>query len=73
MADPISHESSGSEDLDKLYDAAVAFVTETRRVSISSIQRKFKIGYNRAASIVESMEENRVVSPMESNGSREVL
>ncbi|PJE80502.1 DNA translocase FtsK [invertebrate metagenome] len=58
---------------DPLYDEAVAFVTTTRKASISSVQRKFKIGYNRAARIVETMEEAGVVSPMGSNGNREVL
>jgi S-DNA-T family DNA segregation ATPase FtsK/SpoIIIE len=58
---------------DPLYDEAVRFVTESRRASISSVQRKFKIGYNRAARIVEDMERAGVVSPAETNGSREVL
>jgi len=60
-------------EADALYDEAVHFVTETRRVSISSVQRKFKIGYNRAARIVEEMERAGVVSPAEGNGSRTVL
>lgn len=58
---------------DPLYDEAVRFVTETRRVSISSIQRKFKIGYNRAARIVEDMERAGIVSAAEGNGARSVL
>jgi S-DNA-T family DNA segregation ATPase FtsK/SpoIIIE len=58
---------------DPLYDQAVQLVIETRRASISSIQRRFKIGYNRAARLVEDMEKAGIVSPMESNGSREVL
>ncbi len=58
---------------DPLYDEAVRFVTESRRASISSVQRKFKIGYNRAARMVEDMERAGVVSPAETNGSREVL
>ena len=58
---------------DAIYDQAVQFVIETRRVSISSIQRRFKIGYNRAARIVEAMEVAKVVSAMENNGNREVL
>lgn len=58
---------------DSLYDEAVAFVTDTRKASISSVQRRFKIGYNRAARIIEEMENAGVVSPPESNGSREVL
>jgi S-DNA-T family DNA segregation ATPase FtsK/SpoIIIE len=60
-------------EMDPLYDEAVRFVTETRRVSISSIQRKFKIGYNRAARIVEDMERAGIVSEAEGNGSRSVL
>ncbi len=58
---------------DPLYDEAVRFVTETRRVSISGIQRKFKIGYNRAARIVEDMERAGIVSAAEGNGARSVL
>lgn len=58
---------------DILYDQAVKIVTETRKVSISSIQRRFKIGYNRAARIVEAMEAAGIVSAMESNGNRDVL
>lgn len=61
------------EDQDELYDEAILFVTQTRKASISSVQRRFKIGYNRAARLVEEMERTGVVSPMESNGSREVL
>jgi len=60
-------------ELDALYDEALAFVTESRRVSISSIQRKFRIGYNRAARIVEDMEMQGVVSTPGHNGAREVL
>ncbi|OAI07921.1 DNA translocase FtsK [Methylomonas methanica] len=58
---------------DALYDEAVAFVTESRKASISSVQRRFKIGYNRAARIIEDMENAGVVSMPETNGSREVL
>nr|WP_239480462.1 DNA translocase FtsK [Parashewanella hymeniacidonis] len=65
--------SESDEDTDPLYDEAVAFVTETRRGSISSVQRKFKIGYNRAARIIESMEAAGVVSSQGHNGNREVL
>ncbi|MEW6982900.1 DNA translocase FtsK 4TM domain-containing protein [Colwelliaceae bacterium 6471] len=61
------------EELDVLYDEALAFVAETRRVSISSVQRKFRIGYNRAARIVEQMEMQGVVSSPGTNGAREVL
>jgi S-DNA-T family DNA segregation ATPase FtsK/SpoIIIE len=56
-----------------LYDEAVAFVTETRKASISSVQRKLRIGYNRAARMIETMEEAGVVSEMGTNGQREVL
>lgn len=68
-------EQSETEDaeLDALYDEALAFISETRRVSISSIQRKFRIGYNRAARIVEDMESQGVVSTPGHNGAREVL
>ncbi|MCL1037915.1 DNA translocase FtsK 4TM domain-containing protein [Shewanella submarina] len=65
--------AEGDEELDALYDEAVAFVTETRRGSISSVQRKFKIGYNRAARIIEQMEMQGVVSSQGHNGNREVL
>ena len=61
------------EELDEFYDEAVAFVTETRRASISSVQRKFRIGYNRAARLIETMEHAGIVSEMNTNGSREVL
>lgn len=65
--------SESEDDTDALYDEAVAFVTETRRGSISSVQRKFKIGYNRAARIIEQMESQGVVSSQGHNGNREVL
>ncbi|NRB25408.1 MAG: DNA translocase FtsK 4TM domain-containing protein [Shewanella sp.] len=65
--------SESDDDTDALYDEAVAFVTETRRGSISSVQRKFKIGYNRAARIIEHMEAQGVVSSQGHNGNREVL
>ena len=63
----------GDDEADPLYDEAVAFVTKTRRASISAVQRKLKIGYNRAARMIEAMEAAGVVSEMSSNGSREVL
>ncbi len=63
----------GDAEQDALYDQAVQIVIETRRASISNIQRRLKIGYNRAARIVEAMEAAGVVSPMENSGSREVL
>ena len=58
---------------DPLYDQAVQIVTETRRASISNVQRRLKVGYNRAARMIEEMENAGVVSPAETNGSREVL
>ena len=68
-----SADGSGGEDVDALYDEAVAIVTQTRKASISYVQRRLKIGYNRAARMIEDMEAAGVVSPMQSNGSREVL
>ncbi len=64
-------ESEGEQD--EYYDAAVAFIAKARRVSVSSVQRRFKIGYNRAARIVETMETAGVVTKPERNGVREVL
>ncbi len=63
----------GDEESDALYDEAVRFVTESRKASISAVQRKLRIGYNRAARMIESMEAAGVVSEMNSNGSREVI
>jgi S-DNA-T family DNA segregation ATPase FtsK/SpoIIIE len=68
-----SSEGAFEEDQDRLYDEAVAFITENRRASISSVQRKFKIGYNRAARMIEAMEAAGVISAPAHNGSREVL
>ena len=68
----LSNNSSGEDD-DELYDEAVNFVIESRRASISAVQRKFRIGYNRAARLIESMESAGLVSEMSPNGSREVL
>ncbi|MDD0987921.1 DNA translocase FtsK [Pseudomonas shahriarae] len=68
--------SGGGDDdaeTDALYDEAVAFVLESRRASISAVQRKLKIGYNRAARMIESMEMAGVVTAMNTNGSREVI
>jgi len=62
-----------SDENDELYDEAVSFVIESRRASISAVQRKLRIGYNRAARIIEAMEMAGLVSEMSSNGSREVL
>ena len=64
---------SSDAEADPLYDEAVAFVVRTRRASISSVQRQLRIGYNRAARLVEQMEAAGLVSPMGSNGNREVL
>ena len=66
-------EDSGNSESDELYDEAVRFVCETRRASISSVQRKLRIGYNRAARLIEAMEAAGVVTSMNTNGSREVL
>ncbi len=63
----------GDGEQDDLYDQAVQIVTESRRASISHLQRRLKIGYNRAARLIETMEAAGVVSPMQSNGGREVL
>ncbi len=69
----IPGEESDDGENDALYDLAVEFVTQSRKASTSSLQRRFKIGYNRAARIIDEMESAGVVSPMEANGSREVL
>ncbi|MEO5573040.1 MAG: DNA translocase FtsK 4TM domain-containing protein [Gammaproteobacteria bacterium] len=66
-------EEASNAEADPLYDQALFIVTETRRASISGIQRRLKIGYNRAARLVEDMERSGVVGPLQSNGSREVL
>ena len=58
---------------DPLYDQAVQVVIETKKASISGVQRRLKIGYNRAARMVESMEQAGLVGPLQSNGSREIL
>ena len=70
-ASGIPKETQG--DQDELYDQAVAFVTESRKASISSVQRQLRVGYNRAARIIEEMESSGVVSTPEHNGLREVL
>ena len=62
-----------NSEADVLYDTAVAIVTESRRASISYVQRRLKVGYNRAASMIEDMEQAGVVSAVQSNGTREVL
>ncbi len=63
----------GAEELDPLFDQAVQFVTEKRKASISGVQRQFRIGYNRAARIIEQMEAQGIVSEQGHNGNREVL
>jgi S-DNA-T family DNA segregation ATPase FtsK/SpoIIIE len=69
-----SGDEMGSDpEADPLYDEAVQFVMESRRPSISFVQRKFKIGYNRAARLIEAMEMAGIVTPMQSNGQREVI
>ncbi len=68
-------DSGGGDDAesDALYDQAVEFVTESRKASISAVQRKLRIGYNRAARLVEAMEAAGVVTEMQPNGNREVI
>ena len=63
----------GDSEADPLYDQAVAFIIRSKKASISSVQREFRIGYNRSARLLEQMERSGVVSPMQSNGSREIL
>ena len=72
-ATDINPSGEGDNEKDEFYDQAVAFVLETRRASISAVQRKFRIGYNRAARLIEAMEDAGLVSEMNSNGNREVL
>ena len=71
--DPENSAEFADAEQDPFYDQAVRIVVESRRASISNVQRRLKIGYNRAASIVEAMEVAGIVGPMESNGNREVL
>jgi len=63
----------GSAEDDPLYDRAVAFVTQTRRASISAVQRQLRVGYNRAARMIETMEKTGIVGPLEGSGRRNVL
>ena len=72
-AEAIPGIEAASEEADPLYDEAVRIVTESRKASISYVQRRLKVGYNRAARMVEEMESSGLVGPLESNGSREVL
>ncbi len=69
----IASDEDTDGEKDELYDEAVAFVAQSRRASISAVQRRLRIGYNRAARMIETMEEAGVLSPMASNGNREVL
>ena len=71
FSDTIS--SDRNSEVDPLYDEAVGIVLKTRRASISSVQRQLRIGYNRAARLIEDMERAGLVSAMQSNGNREVL
>jgi S-DNA-T family DNA segregation ATPase FtsK/SpoIIIE len=66
-------EGPGDAEADPLYDEAVRIVTETRKASISGVQRRLKIGYNRAARLVEAMEAAGLVGPLQSNGGREIF
>ncbi|AVP99978.1 cell division protein FtsK [Ahniella affigens] len=70
---PEAAPSEGGSGEDELYDQAVRIVTESRRASISGVQRRLKIGYNRAARLIEEMEAQGVVSPPEANGNRQVI
>ena len=72
-ADGSNGSNGGNGEADELYDQAVAIVIKTRRPSISLVQRHLRIGYNRAARLIEQMERSGLVSPMQSNGNREVL
>ena len=65
--------AEGGNEADVLYDQAVAIVLKNRRASISLVQRHLRIGYNRAARLLEQMEQSGVVSTMQSNGNREIL
>ena len=69
----LTGEGTSGGETDPLYDEAVAIVLKSRRASISSVQRQLRIGYNRAARLIEDMERAGLVSPMQSNGNREVL
>ncbi len=70
---PAVEEGDGDAEQDALYDQAVRIVSETPRASVSGVQRRLKIGYNRAARLVETMEAAGLVGPLQSNGIREVL
>jgi len=70
---PTAEGGEGGGEADPLYDEALKIVTESRRASISGVQRRLRIGYNRAARLIEEMERSGVVGPLQPNGSREVL
>jgi len=72
-ANGLPEQASSGDESDPLYDEAVRIVTDTRRASISGVQRRLKIGYNRAARLIEAMEAAGIVTPAESNGDRKVL
>ncbi|MGH8509282.1 MAG: DNA translocase FtsK [Gammaproteobacteria bacterium] len=71
--DEFSGAVEAGSDVDELYDEAVRFVTDTRRASVSGVQRRLKVGYNRAARMIEEMERSGVVGALQSNGFRDVL
>ncbi|MFP4561222.1 MAG: DNA translocase FtsK [Thiohalorhabdus sp.] len=79
LADPdegggaVGEDGGEDAETDPLYDQAVQIVTESRRASISNVQRRLRVGYNRAARLIDAMERSGVVGPQQSNGSREVL
>ena len=73
VAASMGESNGGGGEEDELYDQALRFVTETRRASISAVQRQLRVGYNRAARMIEAMEQSGVVGPLESNGKRDVL
>jgi len=70
---PSGEDAEQDGESDELYDEAVAFVAQSRRASISAVQRRLRVGYNRAARLIETMEAAGIVSPMATNGNREVL
>jgi DNA segregation ATPase FtsK/SpoIIIE-like protein len=72
-ADGVVSAGEGGGESDAMYDQAVAVVLKNRRASISLVQRHLRIGYNRAARLLEQMEQSGVVSPMQSNGNRDIL
>jgi S-DNA-T family DNA segregation ATPase FtsK/SpoIIIE len=73
LSSALGGESDDDSEQDPLYDEAVRIVTESRKASISGVQRRLKIGYNRAARLLESMENAGVVGPLQPNGAREIL